>query len=154
MTREDDKIMELLSAYIDDEVDETEKTRISSFLATSVEGRKALERIKHTKTLLMSAPPVKVPEDLLDALENQAIAAMERREEKRFWRWSNPWSWATPMAGVAAAFALTIGLRAPEAIPYSALLAEHAAFQSGAGLHQQVVAAAHLPAGAAVRESI
>jgi anti-sigma factor RsiW len=143
MSTEEMKEMELLSAYIDGELEEAEKNRVGSFLSNSPEGRRALERLKHTKTLLMATPPVTVPSDFLDKLEEQAERAMKREAGRAFWRFSNPWAWTSPMAAAAAMVALAFGLKPARQIPFSTLVAAHEALQTDSGLHQKVVAAAH-----------
>lgn len=138
-----EKEMELLSAYIDGELEEAEKNRVGAFLSVSPEGRKALERLKHTKMLLMGAPPIEAPKDFLDALEAQAERVMEKEAAGAFWRWSNPWAWTSPLAASAAAMALIIGLKPTPQIPFETLVAAHESLQANTGVHQKVVAAAH-----------
>lgn len=150
MSKKGDKEMELLSAFIDGELEEAEKNRVTSFLSNSPEGRKALERIKHTKALLMSTPAIHTPSDFLDKLEAQAEKTLAaHRSRQFFWRWSNPWAWGPSLAVAAAAFALVIGLRPTAEIPYESLLAAHQDAQCGVNLHQKLLAASHAPAPAA-----
>lgn len=139
-----DKEMELLSAYIDGELGEEEKNKVSSFLAHSPEARKSLERLKHTKKLLMNMPAIKAPESFLDSLERQAVQAMEREEvNDLFWRRTNVWAWASPVMAAAAVVAIAVGIHTPSQIPYETLLAAHDTAQVGSGVHQNLVSASH-----------
>jgi anti-sigma factor RsiW len=143
MSTDEESAMELLSAFIDGELAESEKEKVSSFLSNSPEGRKELDRLKHTKALLMNAPPVKVPPDFLDALELRAEMAMKWKPRRLFWSWSNPWAWAPSLGFAVAAYFVAVGLRPPPQIPFKLLMAAHETVQSAMGVHQAVVAASH-----------
>lgn len=136
--------MELLSAYLDEELNETQSSDISAFLTQSPEARRALEELRFTKSLFASTPRVHAPNDLLDFIENKAAQTMERAAKPSFWTWANPWAWTSMTATAsAAAIALLIGLHSPHQIPYEVLLAAHANAQGGVGLHQTLVSSAH-----------
>lgn len=145
MSTNREKDMELLSAYLDDELNEESKLRLSSFLADSPDGRKALEQLRHTKSLLLKAPKVSAPADFLDMLEDQAEQVMVKHNERRaFWNWANPWAWGSTVAmSAAAGFALVIGLYTPKQIPYETLLNAHASVQGTGGIHQNLLSASH-----------
>jgi len=135
--------MELLSAYLDEELDTSAKERMNSFLVGSPEARRALEELRHTKSLFAASPRVSAPSDLLDMIEAQAEQAMQREEKGSFWSWANPWAWAS-LSASAAALALMVGLHTPShQISYDVLLAAHENAQSGTGLHQTLISSAH-----------
>ncbi len=150
MSREDEENMELLSAYIDEELTPAEKRRVELFLATSTEGKKAVDELNKTKALLLSSAAVKAPADFLDALEAQAedaVAALPAR--RSFWHRSNPWAWATPFVTASLLLVAGLGLRPQKSISLDTLVAAHMGLQTKSGLHQRVLRAAHYtpPAG-------
>lgn len=132
--------IELLSAYIDGELDKIEQERLNAFLAKSADGRQELEKVLHMKSLLASSPPVKAPEDLLDFLEEKALEKMN--EPRPFtapvWRWA----WATSFASLVIMAGVWIGVRrTPQTISLETLLAAHVRHNAGVGLHQSVIRA-------------
>ncbi len=144
MSNKEEKEMELLSAYLDDELEESQKGQVSSFLVNSPEGRRALEELRHTKSLFVATPRISAPADLLDLLEAQAEKLMAQEEKQSFWNWANPWAWTSLTATAsAAALALMIGIHSPRQISYEVLLAAHENAQGVGGVHQTVMAAAH-----------
>lgn len=141
-----DNDMELLSAYLDNELGEAERNKVAAFLGNSQQARTALEGLRHTKLLLTATPPTKAPVDLLDALEAQAEAFVAKRhaQEAASRKWFSPWAWAG--AAACAALAVGIGFWPSRQIPVESLLTAHAASQTSLGLHQNLISAAHSPA--------
>jgi anti-sigma-K factor RskA len=143
MSIKDEREMELLSAYLDEELEGESKERMNAFLATSPEGRKALEELRLTKSLFVATPRISAPTDLLDLLEAKAERAMERQTRQSFWNWSNPWAWTSMTATASAAVvALAVALHTPRQIPFQTLMAAHASAHGVGGVHQNVVSAA------------
>ena len=143
MSNREEKDMELLSAYLDDELEDSKREQVSSFLTKSPEARRALEELSHTKNLFVATPRVHAPTDLLDFLESKAEQLMQQEEKKSFWNWANPWAWTSLTATAsAAALALMVGLHSPRQISYEVLLAAHQSAQGG-GVHQTLIAAEH-----------
>ena len=144
MSSQEEKEMELLSAYLDDELEGSRKEQVSAFLTNSTEGRRALEELRHTKILFAATPGVNAPADLLDLLESKAERLMQQEEKQSFWNWANPWAWTslTAMASTAA-LALMVGIHSPRQISYEILLAAHENAQGGGSVHQILIAAEH-----------
>jgi anti-sigma factor RsiW len=144
MSNKEEREMELLSAYLDDELDTKQKEQVSSFLARSPEGRRAVEELRNTKSLFAAFPRITAPTDFLDKLEAQAETFMEQQaRQQSFWNWANPWAWTSLTATAsAAAVALMIGIHSPRQISYEVLLAAHENAQVGGGVHQTLMSAA------------
>lgn len=141
-----DKEMELLSAYLDEELEETEQKRVGAFLANSANARAELERLRHTKNLFIGTPKIKAPVDFLDAIERQAEQYADRYEARKSWNWGGRWGFAS--AVFAACFMLALGIRlfpTTQKIPLNALLAAHNA-QSASGIHQNLMSVSHIDA--------
>jgi anti-sigma factor RsiW len=136
--------MELLSAYIDEELNETEKKRVEDFLSTSPAAKKAIRDLHQSKAFLMSLPPVIAPEDFLDKLELQAEAAQQKLvSQPSFWRRANPLAWASSFAMAACVALLSIGLYPQRQIPFETLANAHMTMSANSGIHQRVLTAAH-----------
>jgi anti-sigma factor RsiW len=143
MANRDNESMELLSAYIDGELDPAEEARVNAFLASSAEGRKTVEQLNRTKAMLMSSPPVTAPADFLDAIEAQAEEAQAQFERHTFWRRSNPWAWVSSAATAALVVVAGLGMRPQKSIAFDTLVAAHMTFRTDTSLHQRVLRAAH-----------
>jgi anti-sigma factor RsiW len=142
MSSQEEKDMELLSAYLDEELEDSKREQIGSFLTNSPEARRALEELRHTKSLFSATPRVSAPTDLLDFLESKAEQIMQQEEKKSFWNWANPWAWTSLTATAsAAALALMVVMHSPRHISYEVLLAAHENAQGVGGVHQTLVAA-------------
>jgi anti-sigma factor RsiW len=105
--------IELLSAYLDNELIGDELARVKSQLDASMEWREELESLQQTKQLSMSIPRMAAPVDLLDFLEDQALKVASRKQFSlwKIFSWPSqvsPWTWAPTMAIAALA---VVGVR-------------------------------------------
>ena len=116
---------ELLSAFIDGELNGSELARVQTCLNESAEWREALERLKGAKSLSFGLPRLSAPADLLDAIEAQVRHRTEPAGMVGWFR--SPWSYAGSLAA-AAAVVLLVGRQVfigPRQIPLDTLLAAH-----------------------------
>jgi anti-sigma factor RsiW len=137
---------ELLSAYLDGEVEGEELNRVNLLLASSPEARQELERLQDTKHSLATATRMSAPPDLVALL--LANPKLHRKQ---------PTSWLSrilpqgmPRLALASAFAavLAIGtavtLKAPwssQPLPLESLLAAHGRQVTNGGVHTRIMAA-------------
>jgi hypothetical protein len=87
---------EMLSAYLDGQMTESEQRRVRDLLARSDELRAGLEELRRTRAVLRAAPRRRVPHNFT------LTPAMARKARPRFW-----WGWA-PSFGVASALATVV----------------------------------------------
>jgi anti-sigma factor RsiW len=62
---------ELMSAYLDAELDEAESEAVQSMLEQSAEARAELEELRKVVALVSGLPPVEAPEDFVDKLNRR-----------------------------------------------------------------------------------
>ena len=138
---------ELLSAYIDGEVEGEELNRVNTLLASSAGARQELERLQETKVSLAAAPRMPAPPDLVALL--LANPKLHEKTKKAWWAAFIPhgmptWAFASASAAVIA-LATVVSLKAPwtaKPLPLEPFLAAHARQQMEGGLHGRVIAAA------------
>ncbi len=135
MMNQDD--LELLSAYLDNELTPGELTRVKDFLSKSVEWREELEKLQEMKSLSSSLAPIAAPLDLLDLLEAEADKRVQKLS-KRSWVpeiFSAPvgsWSFNGSLAA-AALLLISVGVyqnHETSFMPLEPLLMAHAQMQS------------------------
>ena len=146
---------ELLSAYLDGEVEGDELNRVNFLLASSAEARQELERLQETKAALSSAPRLSAPPDLVALL--LAHPKLHERRRRSWWHAFMPgvgprWVWAwSACAGVALAVFVTVTAPwAPDPVPLGSLLAAHARQHSEGGIHAALISASNYSAMLAV----
>jgi anti-sigma factor RsiW len=141
MKREMNEI-ELLSAYIDGQLDKEELKEVNLYLASSYEARMELEKLLQSKSLLHALPVPPAPIDLLDSLEEQARAAMNGGLIEAPVKWGRVWAWTGSLAAAAAAvIALWLGVAPQRTIPVEVLLEAHARASSDTPLPAHVLGA-------------
>src|ERR1041385_2041350 len=91
---------ELLSAYLDHELNSEEFNRVNAFLVRSAEWRCELEKLRKAKTFLSAAPRLSCPDDLLDALQAR-LPQPKQRSVGFFFSPSSRWVLASSLATVA-----------------------------------------------------
>src|SRR5689334_21088891 len=105
---------ELLSAYLDGEVEGEELNRVNLLLASSPEARQELERLQETKHTLSTATRMSAPPDLVALL--LANPKLHQRTRSSWWNSLIPamprWVFATAGAAVIA-LATVVTIRAP-----------------------------------------
>lgn len=90
------KDWELISAYLDDELEPREKTRVEEYLNNRPEFKEALEGLRRTKTILQKAPVHKVPRNFtLTAADVQPV---------KIARWIPTMQWSSAAVALVAVF--------------------------------------------------
>jgi anti-sigma factor RsiW len=137
---------ELLSAYLDGEVEGEELNRVNLLLASSSEARQELERLQETKHTLSTATRYSAPPDLVALL----LANPKLHQKVSSSRWTSwipempRWATATAAAAILAVGTFTT-MKAPWAsahIPMETLFAAHARQITQGGVHSRIMAAA------------
>ncbi len=142
------KESELLSAFLDRELNGSELRMVQQQLATSSEWREELERIKKSKDLVADLPQVAAPTYFLESLERRLL---EQQDAQRFhfFQWSS-WSKLSQqfaLGGALATAAVFAGVfhlyqvQHAEFIPMDSLISAHNMGQTSPLLHQRVLAA-------------
>jgi anti-sigma factor RsiW len=131
---------ELLSAYVDQELNSDQFNRVNQLLASSADARLEVERLRKSKSFLASAPRLTAPPDLVVQLEAMYAAALrpaERRRPGRSW-------WLAGSFATAAGFAfwfVTGAMKPAPSIPLERLEAAHARYASDAAVAVGLAAA-------------
>lgn len=147
---EEDEIMsefdygELLSAYLDGEVEGEELNRVNSLLATSAEARRELERLQETKIALSSAPRLSAPPDLMALL--LAHPKLHQAPKRSWWLAFLPgamgrWVWVPAGAAVLTVAVLVRNAPWVRPLPIEPLLAAHQRQFIDGDLHDRILAA-------------
>lgn len=90
------KEWELISAYLDNELEPREKTRVEEYLNNRLEFKEALEGLRRTKTILQKAPVHKVPRNFtLTAADVQPV---------KIARWIPTMQWSSAAVALVAVF--------------------------------------------------
>ncbi|NNE72476.1 MAG: hypothetical protein HKN26_02330 [Acidimicrobiales bacterium] len=121
MSAPDRELHDQLSAYLDDELDATERTEIEAALAASAELTAELDAVRAARELVRSLPDVEVPAGFrfvptghsetapVTSLADVRTSAKRRRTAAaRNESWARKAAWRSVVA-VAAAFALLVG---------------------------------------------
>jgi anti-sigma factor RsiW len=97
---------DVLSAYLDDELDTTERAEVERRLATSSEWRAILDEVRATREALRALPQVDgSPEFWARVLAGDKVVDLARERRRR----SVP-RWAVAAAGAAAAAVIVVGV--------------------------------------------
>lgn len=97
---------ELLSRYLDDELDSEERERVESHLAQDAESRKQLEALRHTLDILHRMKPIEAPSDFSKKMQRRARRFRQYRKSSDSGL-VNYWSYGT-MAAIVIAIALLL----------------------------------------------
>ncbi len=138
---------ELLSAYIDGEVEGEELNRVNALLASSSEARQELEQLQEMKVALASAPRLSAPPDLVALLlANPKLHQKQRRTWWSFLPESMPRWTLAPIGAAFAALVVVVGMNAPWAakpLPFAPLLAAHERQITDGGMQGRLLAASN-----------
>ena len=144
----DNNFSELLSAYLDGEVEGEELNRVNALLTSSAEARQELELLQQMKVSLSSAPRLSAPPDLVALL--LANPKLHKKQSTGWWNAFLPaslprWSIA-PIGAAFAALAVFVGVNSPWAakpLPFEPLLAAHERQITDGGLQGRIMAASN-----------
>jgi len=138
---------ELLSAYLDGEVEGEELNRVNTLLASSAEARQELEQLQEMKVALSSAPRFSAPPDLVALL--LANPKLHHKQSRPWWSFlpeAMPrWTMA-PIGAAFAALAVVVGINAPwsaKPLPFETLLAAHERQATEGGVQGRLMAASN-----------
>lgn len=104
------KISELLSAYIDGEVTEKEKSLVENHISECTSCKQKLDMMQKTKDILKATPPIPVPETLLKDFEEYREKSEKEEEKKVVPFYKNYRVYASIAAVFIFAFVLKSGL--------------------------------------------
>jgi len=108
-----DKLGELLSAYLDHELDANERRVVDSILREDASARRLLSELRETSQSISSLPrhaaPVSIVADIQSRLERTALLGESKRVQSRptsrsAWRWIRPLSMAAVVALTALGY--------------------------------------------------
>jgi anti-sigma factor RsiW len=138
------KEYELLSAYIDGELNKDELHEVNSFLGSSTEARQELEKLLQVKSFLHAVPQQAAPLDFLDDLEARAQEITEQKAPRVYALPVRTWLWSGSLAAAAcAAIVLYMGMKTPaHAVPLDVLMEAHTQVTSDTPVSQHVLSAA------------